>query len=154
MKALDLGNFTIEAPAAYQVKMLLLCGPRDAPNPKRPSYLKNVMISWEEVSAGLDAEAYARAQLGHLAGSLPGYQRLRSEDIEIGGVAARLVEIRCMGPNGIHLANLLAYCVLGRTAYTLSASHLMGHWFSGARSEFLRIFESLTFSEGAVGAAA
>src|SRR5438105_2882462 len=87
--------------------------------PGERQYIKNISVAYEALPAPMDAEAYMKSHLAILAQSMAGFQRLRTDAVDISGIPCPLVEFRCQGPEGMLISNLSAYVVRALTAYTL-----------------------------------
>lgn len=139
-----LAEASFSAPSGWSAKMVVLVGPPEEP---ATGYRKNVVFSRETLDEGVSAAAYVDAQLALMKQHMEGFQCVKRETIDLAGVEAPLFEIRSIGPQGALFAGFVAIRVDGRTAYNLSGSHFAGEVFDGARSEFLRIFQSLALQE-------
>lgn len=134
-------GLSLQVPSSYRIQMLVLAGPPEQFAAKEPSYLRNVVVAREDIGT-TSLDGYVRAQLAHLSRSMQGFHRVRTETLIIDGVSCPLLEIRCLGPGGILIANLLAYVPAGESVYTLSASHLAGPRFEAVREELRAVMQS------------
>ncbi len=141
MAAFDLSGARLRTPDGYAARMLVLTGPAESDARGKPlPYRKNVVVSAEEMPEGTTTEAYMKAQLGVMSLNMEGFRRLKTSTITIGGASWPVIEAQSLGPQGVLYGQLIAYGVQGRTAWTLSASHLLGPQFNAAREEYLALF--------------
>lgn len=143
MPTFDLSSLQVTAPEGYGPRMVVLSGPLESFGHKEQPFRRNVVITCEDVAAGTDAEAFVKAQLGLLAQSMPGFTRVKTSTLEIDGQAVPLIEARSTGPGGMLVQNIIAYLIKGSSAFTLSATHLLGPRFEEHRNEFVDIFKSV-----------
>lgn len=150
MTDFKLGDVSFTAPAGYLPRMVVIAAPPPAGGKtagqmvvkKEASYARNVVVVSEALPEGSTAEAYVERQVLLLQKNLPNFQLLKRGETHVGGRVCPLVETQSTGPEGRLLNSMTAYFVVGRMAYTLSASQLAGLPYQDARSEYLAILAS------------
>lgn len=151
MTVFKLGDVSFTAPAEYLPRMVVIAAPPPAgPKPagqmvvkKETSYARNVVIVSEALPDNTTAEAYTERQVLLLQKNLPNFQLLKRGEANVGGRMCPLVETQSTGPEGRLLNSITAYLIVGRMAYTLSASQLAGLPYQDARGEYLAIMASV-----------
>ncbi len=143
MPLFDLGELKVPAPEGYEARMLVIVGPEEKFQLKERPFQRNLVVAKELVPPGTSADEYCRAQLGQMAQTMPGFQRLKTTSVTISGRASPLVEARYTGPDGMLLTSLICYAVRGEAAYTISASHLTGPRFEAVRQELVGMIEQI-----------
>lgn len=150
MADFKLNGISFSAPDDYQARMIVIAAPQKkaAAMPgqmavkQESKFARNVVVASEDVSEGMDPKEYADKQIQILKGSMPGFQVLKQGSLAVGGVDCPMFEAQSAGPEGRLLNSMTVYMVKGKTAYTMSASHLAGLPFSDTKKEYAKILES------------
>lgn len=150
MTDFKLGGLGFTAPNDYRARMLVIAAPQKE-GPKMPgqmvvkqqsNFARNVVVACEDLAEGMDIKAYSEKQVAQLKQSMPNFQILKEGTLMIGGTECPMFEAQSTGPQGRLLNSMTAYYLSGRTAFTLSASHLAGLPYQDTRKEYLSIIQS------------
>ncbi len=149
MTDFKLGGLGFSAPGEYRARMLVIAAPhKEGPAhgqmvvKQQSSFARNVVVASEDVGEGVDVREYSERQLAVLKQTMPNFEVLKQGTVTIDGVECPMFEAQSTGPDGRLLNSMTAHYVNGRTAYTLSASHLAGLPYSDTRKEYLAIIGS------------
>jgi hypothetical protein len=147
--AIHLGALSLDVPGGYVPRMLVLAGPEETYGAHEKPFLRSVVLKTEPRPKGKGAEQIAEEHLTALTKHMTGFQKVRRHTVIIHGEACPMVEATTRTASGAMLTNLIAFCVSGDLAISLSAAHLTGPRFERVRKEFAAIFESLTVRQAA-----
>lgn len=155
MPRISLGDLSVDAPADYSVKMVIMAAPQKPQvagpakrfmQAERP-FLRNIVIGRETVPDGTPIQTYVDRQIEIMSQQMPGFRRVKQETLTIDGVQCPLVEGQGTGPEGMLLGTLTAYVPGKGVVFTLSASHLAGLPFQETRAEYVKMFESFQIAQ-------
>ncbi len=155
MAAIMIGGVRVEAPAEYQVKMVVFTAPMKANKvagasprflQKERLFLRNLVVAREELPNGSSLDDYTAKQVDALASQIPGFKRLKNDRITIAGTSCPIVESQGAGPEGLALTTITAFYENAGTVWTISASNLTGIQFQDTRAEYHDIIKSFQVS--------